>query len=102
MELEEKFMEIEVKLTSLHVIVAIITGYISYYISSGLISGVGKNAYLAILIGLVILYITGQSSERAFGKEEVGGLRGWFMSGIIPFFFVWVLTWTLLMNYYLI
>ncbi|MGA2676946.1 MAG: hypothetical protein ACLQG5_07210 [Methanobacterium sp.] len=95
-------MEIEVKLTSVHVIVAIITGYISFYISSGLISGVGKNEYLAILIGLVILYITGQASERAFGKEKVGGLKGWFLSGIIPFFFVWVLTWTLLMNYYLI
>ncbi len=95
-------MEIEVKLTSLHVIAAIITGYISFIISSGFISGVGKNEYLAILIGLIILYLTGQASERAFGKEEVGGLKGWLFSGIIPFFFVWVVTWTLLLNYYMI
>jgi len=97
-------MEIEVKLTSLHVIAAIITGYISFMISSGFISGVDKvnSQYLAILIGLVILYLTGQVSERAFGKEEVGGLKGWLFSGIVPFFFVWVVTWTLLLNYYLI
>lgn len=95
-------MEIEVKLTSVHIIAAIVTGYLSFIIASGFIGGIGKNEYLAVILGLVILYITGQASERAFGKEEVGGLRGWFMSGIIPFFFVWIVTWTLLINFYLI
>ena len=95
-------MEIEVKLTSVHIIAAIITGYLSFIISSGVITGVGKNEYLAVLLGLVILYITGQISERAFGKEEVGGFKGWLWSGIVPFLFIWIVSWTLLVNYYLV
>ena len=92
-------MEIEVKLTSLHAITAIIAGYLSFIISTGAIGAVGKNEVLAVLLGLVILYLSGNLSERLFGKEDVGGFKGWLWSGIVPFVFIWIVTWTLFLNY---
>jgi hypothetical protein len=92
-------MEIEVKLTSLHAITAIISGYLSFIIATGAIGAIGKNEVLAVLLGLVILYLSGNISERLFGKEEVGGFKGWLWSGIVPFVFIWVVTWTLFLNW---
>lgn len=92
-------MEIEAKLTAVHMIAGIVAGLASFLISSGAISAVGKNEALAILLALVILYITGQLSERIFGKEAVGGLKGWLFSGILPFFFLWIVVWVLLLNW---
>lgn len=92
-------MEIEVKLTSLHIVTAIIAGYLAFIISSGAIAGIGKNEVLAVILGLVILYVTGNISERLFGKEEVGGFKGWFWSGIVPFMFIWIVSWTLFLNW---
>jgi hypothetical protein len=92
-------MEIEVKLTSLHAITAIISGYLSFIIASGAIGAIGKNEVLAVLVGLIILYLTGNMAERIFGKENVGGFKGWLWSGIVPFVFIWVVTWTLLLNW---
>lgn len=92
-------MEIEVKLTSLHAITAIISGYLSFIIASGAIGAIGKNEVLAVLVGLIILYLTGNMAERIFGKENVGGFKGWLWSGIVPFVFIWVVTWTLFLNW---
>lgn len=92
-------MEIEVKLTSLHSITAIIAGYLSFIISTGVIGALGKNEVLAVLLGLVILYLSGNLSERIFGKEDVGGFKGWLWSGIVPFMFIWIVTWTLFLNW---
>lgn len=92
-------MEIEFKLTSLHAITAIISGYLSFIISTGVIGAIGKNEVLAVLLGLVILYLSGNLSERIFGKEDVGGFKGWLWSGIVPFVFIWVVTWTLFLNW---
>ncbi|NYB52714.1 MAG: DUF5379 family protein [Methanobacteriaceae archaeon] len=91
-------MEIEVKLTSIHAVLAIVAGYASFLLSTGAISGVGKNEVLAVLAALIILYIGGQISEKLFGKEAVGGTKGWLWSGILPFFFVWIIVWVLLYN----
>lgn len=93
-------MEIEIKLTSIHAALALVAGYVSYLLSTGAIAGVGKNEVLAVLAALIILYIGGQISERTFGKEAVGGTKGWFTSGIIPFFFVWIMVWVVLYNMY--
>jgi hypothetical protein len=92
-------MEIEVKLTSLHAITAIIAGYLSFILSTGAIGAIGKNEVLAVLLGLVILYLSGNISERIFGKEDVGGFKGWLWSGIVPFIFIWIVTWTLFLNW---
>ncbi len=92
-------MDVEIKVVSLHSVTAIIAGYISFIIATGVIGGIGKNEVLAVLLGLVILYLSGNISERLFGKEEVGGFKGWLWSGIVPFVFIWVVTWTLFLNW---
>lgn len=92
-------MEIEAKLTALHVVAGLIAGVVSFLLSSGSISAIGKNDFISILLALAILYITGQISERIFGKEAVGGLKGWLFSGILPFFFIWIIVWVLLLNW---
>lgn len=92
-------MEIEFKLTALHAVTAIISGFLSFIIATGVIAGIGKNEVLAVLLGVVILYLSGNLSERLFGKEEVGGFKGWLWSGIVPFVFIWIVTWTLFLNY---
>jgi hypothetical protein len=49
-------------------------------------------------VGLVILYLSGQLSEKLFGKEAVGGFKGWLWSGIVPFLLFWYMLWTMFMN----
>ena len=92
-------MELEVKLTSIHSVLAIVAGYVSFLFSTGAIAGLGKNEVIAVLAGLIILYLAGQISERIFGKEEVGGFKGWLWSGIVPFFFIWIVVWVLFYNH---
>ncbi len=58
-----------------------------------------NNEAIAILMALVILYISGQVSERIFGKEAVGGFKGWLWSGIVPFLFIWIVLWILLIQH---
>ncbi|HHY00521.1 MAG TPA: DUF5379 family protein, partial [Methanothermobacter sp.] len=77
----------------------IVAGYLSFLLSTGAIAGLGKNDVIAVLAGLIILYLAGQLSERIFGKEEVGGFKGWLWSGIVPFFFIWVVAWVLFYNH---
>lgn len=92
-------MEIDnsVKITSIHVVAAIITGYITSLVTLGMIPGLGKNEILAALIGIVILYAMGLLCDRLFGKQE--GFTKWLWDGIVPFAFAWFLVWTLLINY---
>ncbi|MEN6574668.1 hypothetical protein [Methanobacterium aggregans] len=95
-------MEVDAKVTAVHMVAAVIAGYASYVLSSGLISAIGKNEVLAVLLGLIILYIAGNVSERLFGKEEVGGFKGWLWSGIVPFFFMWLVVWIFIFNFSMI
>jgi hypothetical protein len=90
-------MDVDAKVTIIHVITGIIAAIISFALTTGLISGINNEA-IAILIALVILYISGQISERIFGKEAVGGFKGWLWSGIVPFLFIWIVLWILLIN----
>ena len=90
-------MEVDANVTILHVIGGLIAAFFSFALTTGLING-NNNEVIAIIIALIILYVFGQISERIFGKEEVGGLKGWLWSGIVQFFFVWVVVWILLFN----
>jgi len=92
-------MEIDnsVKITSIHVVAAIVAGYITSLVSLGMIPGLGENEILATLIGLVILYAMGQLCDRLFGKQE--GFKKWLWDGIVPFAFAWFVVWTILLNY---
>ena len=90
-------MDVDAKVTIIHVIGGLVAAYLSYALTTGLINGINNEA-IAILFALIILYLSGQVSERIFGKEAVGGFKGWLWSGIVPFFFVWIVIWVLLFN----
>ncbi len=89
-------MDVDGKIAAIHTVAAIAAGYISFLLSSGALAL--KNEVIAVLAGLIILYIMGKVSEMLFGKEEVGGLKGWLWSGIVPFIFIWMVVWILLLN----
>ena len=91
-------MDVDGKVAAIHGVAALIAGYASFLLSNGVIAGIGKNEALAIIIGLIILYAAGQLSERLLGKEEVGGAKGWLWSGIVPFFFLWIMVWIIFLN----
>lgn len=93
-------MDVDNKVSLLHIFTAIIAAFISAATMSG-VFGV-KNEWIAALIGLVLLYISGQICERVFGKEAVGGFKKWLSRGIVPFMFVWFVLWVMLFNYKLI
>ena len=88
-------MDTDGKVASIHTIGGILAGYLSFILSSGVIF---KNEALAVIVALIVLYIAGQVSEKLFGKEEVGGFSGWLWSGIVPFFFIWLIVWIIFAN----
>ena len=87
-------MDTDGKVASIHTVGGIIAGYLSYILSSGVIF---KNEAIAVIAALIILYALGQVSEKLFGKEELG-FSGWLWSGIVPFFFVWIMVWVIFTN----
>jgi len=91
-------MDVDGKIAAIHGVAGVVAGYISFLLSTGAVAGLGSNDVLAVLVGLIILYIMGQVSERLFGKEEVGGLSGWLWSGVVPFFFIWIMVWVIFFN----
>lgn len=91
-------MDVDGKIASIHAVAGIVAGYVSFILSSGAIAAIGKNDAIAVVVALIILYAVGQISERIFGKEEVGGFSGWLWSGIVPFFFIWIIVWVLFAN----
>ena len=90
-------MDYTVKITSVHIVAALIAGYLSSIFTLGQISGLGANDVLAAVVGLVILYVCGQLCENLFGKQE--GFSKWLWNGIVPFAFTWFVFWTILINY---
>jgi hypothetical protein len=93
-----KIMDVDAKVTIIHVIGGLIAAILSVKLTTGTIIGFSGET-VAVLLALVILYLCGQVSERLLGKEEVGGFKGWLWSGIVPFLFVWIVIWILLFNY---
>lgn len=91
-------MDVDGKVAAIHGVAGIVAGYVSFILSSGAIASIGSNEALALIAAIIILYVMGQVSERLFGKEEVGGIKGWLWSGIVPFFFVWIMVWTVFLN----
>jgi len=91
-------MDVDGKMAAIHGAAGIVAGYISFLFSTGAIPGLGSNEVLAVLVALIILYLMGQVTEKVFGKEEAGGMSGWLWSGIVPFFFVWIMVWVIFFN----
>lgn len=91
-------MDVDAKMTAIHGLAGLIAAIISFIVSGGSISVFGKNQALGTFIGLIILILTGNLTERIFSKEEVGGFKGWFSNGILPFIFVWFMVWAMLIT----
>ncbi len=91
-------MDVDAKVTIIHVIGGLLAAFLSFILTTGSIIGFSGET-IALLVALVILYLCGQVSERLLGKEEVGGFKGWLWSGIVPFLAVWLVVWILLFNY---
>jgi hypothetical protein len=92
-----KYTETHMKITGVHVLTGLIAAALSSAFSLNYF-GI-KNDVLAVVIGLIILYITGQLSDKLFGKGEVTGIKSWFGDGILPFISMWILVWVIAYNY---
>ncbi len=89
-------MDATVKVTSIH----IVTGLIAALLSAGLTAGwFGfKNDVFAFFVAVIILYFVGQFSQKIAG-EEISGFSQWLWDGISPFFFTWIIAYTLFVMY---
>ena len=89
-------MDATIKVTGLHVIVGIISGFISAIFSLGWLGF--KNEVFGFFIGVIIVYFTGQLAQKLVG-DEISGFSQWLWDGIAPFFFAWIIVWVLAVSY---
>ena len=89
-------MDTTIKVTTIHIIAALFTALISAGLTVGWFGF--KNDVFAGLIALIILYFVGQFSQKIAG-DEISGFSQWLWDGISPFFFTWVIAYTLFVMY---
>ncbi|MDO5815111.1 MAG: hypothetical protein Q4Q18_05690 [Methanobrevibacter sp.] len=89
-------MDKTVMVTSIHIVFALIAALISTALTLGWLGF--KNDVFAFFVAAIILYFVGQLSQRVAG-EEISGFSQWLWDGIAPFFFTWVISFTLFVMY---
>ena len=89
-------MDTTIKVTSIHIVAALVAAILSAVFSLGWL-GI-KNDFFGVIIFIVILYAVGQFSQKMAG-EEISGFSQWLWDGISPFFFTWVISYTLFVMY---
>lgn len=89
-------MDTTIKVTSIHIIFALIAALISTALTVGWVGF--KNDLFAGFIALIILYFVGQFCQKKF-EGEISGFSQWLWDGIAPFFFTWVISYTLFVMY---
>ncbi len=89
-------MDTTIKVTGIHIIFGIIAALISAALSLGWFGF--KNDIFAFFVAVIILYFVGQFSQRIAG-DEISGFSQWLWDGIAPFYFVWVIAYTLFTMY---
>ncbi len=89
-------MDTTVKVTTIHVITALFAALISTGLTVGWFGF--KNEVFAGFIALIILYFVGQFSQKIAG-DEISGFSQWLWDGIAPFFFTWVIAYTMFVMY---
>ena len=89
-------MDATIKVTSIHIIFALISALISTALTLGWFGF--KNEIFAGFVALIILYFVGQLCQRLVG-DEISGFSQWLWDGISPFFFTWVISYTLFVMY---
>ncbi|MDO5823748.1 hypothetical protein [Methanobrevibacter sp.] len=89
-------MKITIKITSIHIIAALFASLLSAGLTLGWFGF--KNDVFAFFIAVIILYFIGQISQKIAGSE-ISGFSQWLWDGIAPFYFTWVMVYTLFVMY---
>ena len=89
-------MDTTVKVTSIHIVAALIAALLSTALTVGWFGF--KNDVFAFFIAVIILYFVGKFSQQIAG-DEISGFSQWLWDGIAPFFFTWVISFTLFVMY---
>ena len=89
-------MDTTVKVTSIHLVFGLIAAFLSAALTAGWFGF--KNDVFAFFIAAIILYFVGQFSQKIAG-DEISGFSQWLWDGIAPFFFTWVIAYTLFVMY---
>ena len=89
-------MDTTIKVTTIHVIFALIAALISAALTLGWLGF--KNDIFAFFVAVIILYFVGQICQKIAG-EEISGFSQWLWDGIAPFYFTWVIAYTLFVMY---
>ena len=80
-----------------HIIGWLIAVIISYLFSVKGILPI-TNEFIGVIVSLVIVYALGKYAENKFGREKIS-LMSWISNGVLPFYFMWMTVWILLLNY---
>ena len=89
-------MDTTIKVTTIHVIFALIAALISAALTLGWLGF--KNDIFAFFVAVIILYFVGQFCQKIAG-EEISGFSQWLLDGIAPFYFTLVIAYTLFVMY---
>jgi len=89
-------MDTTIKVTTIHLIAGLIAALISAALTAGWFGF--KNDVFAFFVAVIILYFVGQFSQKVAG-DEISGLSQWLWDGIAPFFFTWIIAYTLFVMY---
>ena len=84
-------MDTTIKVTSIHIVAALVAAIISTALTVGWVGF--KNDIFAGFVALIILYFVGQFSQK------ISGFSQWLWDGIAPFFFTWVISYTIFVMY---
>ena len=89
-------MDTTIKVTTIHIIFALIAALISTALTLGWLGF--KNDVFAFFVAVVIFYFVGQFCQKIAG-DEISGFSQWLWDGIAPFYFTWVIAYTLFVMY---
>lgn len=89
-------MDATIKVTGIHIVAALVAAVLSTALSAGWFGF--KNDVFAFFIALIILYFIGQFCQKIAG-DEISGFSQWLWDGISPFYFTWVIAYTLFLLY---
>ena len=89
-------MDDTIKVTSIHIVAGLVAALLSAALTAGWFGF--KNDVFAFFVAVIILYFVGQFSQKIAG-EEISGFSQWLWDGIAPFFFTWVILYTLFVMY---
>ena len=89
-------MDTTIKVTAIHIVFGLIAALLSTALTLGWFGF--KNDVFALFIAVIILYFVGQFSQKIAG-DEISGFSQWLWDGISPFFFTWVISFTLFVMY---